>query len=65
MALEGDRDHKQVRIDDSIAKQLQRSMERNARMVNRLTKLAKTFADPASETPAAIAAILKDEEPTW
>lgn len=52
-------------VDASLARQLQRSMERNARMVNRLQKLAKTFADASSETPAAIAAIIKDEEPTW
>jgi len=49
----------------SVAKQLQASIERNARMVTRLKKLQATFADGESETVQQIAAILKDEEPTW
>lgn len=52
-------------IDASLAKQLQRSMERNARMGARLQKLQTTFADPTTETVQQIAAILKDEEPSW
>lgn len=35
-------DEKQQRIDESLAKQLQRSMELNARMKNRLQKLIAT-----------------------
>lgn len=67
----------QASIDVSIAKQLQLSMELNARIKNRLSDLASRAAktDPSNftphdlllritaELPAAIAAILKDEDP--
>ena len=36
----------------------------NARMKERLRQLQATFADPDTETVVAIAAILRDEEPT-
>jgi len=50
----------------SLAKQLQRSMERNARMVNRLQKLrtSRLLID-GDLALAHIEAILKDEEPSW
>lgn len=57
----------------SLAKQLQRSMERNARMVNRLKKLADKLTEDAGscaeehtrECRSALESILKDEEPAW
>lgn len=60
-------------VEDSIVRQLQRSMERNARMVNRLKKLADKLTEDAGscaeeharECRSAIESILKDEEPTW
>lgn len=58
-------------IDATIAKQLQRSMERNARMSNRLKKLQSSFRDTETTlglgayAERAIESILKDEEPTW
>lgn len=54
-----------ARVDAAFAKNLRESMERNARMSNRLKKLQSTFADPETETVRQIAAILKDEEPVW
>ena len=55
---------KEATIDASIAKQLQASIERNARMVGRLKKLRGAFAYNV-DVDSAIDAILKDEEPTW
>lgn len=51
----------------SYAKQLQQSMELNARMKSRLHKLVRThlIASPDSETVMAVDAILTDREPTW
>lgn len=51
----------------SYAKQLQQSMERNARMVNRLNKLLLICIDDTDLGPTIdpIQAILKDEEPEW
>lgn len=49
------------RMHGSMAKQLQASMERNARMVNRL----KRYRELGVSTPFILDAILKDEEPTW
>lgn len=61
------------RAMEAIARQLHRSMERNARMVNRLKKLADKLTEDAGscaeeharECRSAIESILKDEEPTW
>lgn len=57
---------KEATIDVSIAKQLQQSMELNARMKVRLKKLIE-FCDDHDRGPiiGPIEAILKDEEPTW
>lgn len=67
-------------VDMALAKQLQRSMERNARMVNRLQRLKSSdqlWSDGAAPKGSLdgldrlaainqrIDAILKDEEPTW
>lgn len=54
------------RAMESIVRQLQRSMERNARMVNRLQRLkgAGLLVD-GDLALAHINAILKDEEPSW
>lgn len=69
--MTGDR---QGQIDTtSLAKQLQRSMERNARMVNRLQRLAGKLTEDAGsfaeehalECRLALESILKDEEPIW
>lgn len=54
---------KQATIEASIARQLQASMERNSRMVNRLQKLQRHT--DAVWVSRSIEAILKDEEPTW
>jgi hypothetical protein len=54
-------------VDESLAKQLQRSIERNSRMVARLQKLRSSFEND-SEWEILILpidAILKDEEPLW
>lgn len=59
-------DPQQVRVDAALAKQLQRSMERNARMVNRLKKIVDTPRWHSGESVVvAIESVLKDEEPTW
>ena len=61
----------------SLAKQLQSSMEQNARMINRVKKLRERLAaawiptnvpDTAAEMAALcgiLESVLKDEEPTW
>lgn len=51
------------RVDTSLAKQLQASMERNARMVSRLKKIRETPSLSYVGIDRAIAAILRDEEP--
>lgn len=54
--------------DVSIAKQLQNSMELNARMKNRLGRLDRQLRiddDVNAIAIDALAAILKDEEPVW
>jgi hypothetical protein len=48
-----------ARVDDSLAKQLQASMERNARMKSELRALQDNPSTP-SGTAKAIAQILKD-----
>lgn len=53
---------KQMEIDLSMARQLQRSMERNARMANRLKQLAGIDPDKTNLQPM-IDAILRDEDP--
>lgn len=68
--------HRQVSIDESIAKQLQRSMERGVRMANRLNKLRGEMLEVSASDMLAmrhklcgaedmIRQILNDEEPTW
>ncbi len=57
----GDR---QASIDTSIAKQLQDSMELNARMRNRLLKLYRHPSCPI-DVQRVLESIDKDEEPTW
>lgn len=66
-------------VDEMVVTQLKRSMERNARMVNRLNVLAERAVkvNPADLTPhdllllvtsgftEAITSITKDEEPKW
>jgi hypothetical protein len=47
-----------------IARQLQRSMKRNARMVSRLKRLSGIDPD-RQNLQRLIDAILKDEEPVW
>lgn len=59
---------KEATVDASIAKQLQNSMELNARMKNRLSKLAEILEhsdDLARDAMIPVRQILKDEEPTW
>ena len=57
-------DEKQQRIDESLAKQLQHSMELNARMKNRLAKLAYSFDSDDPYIANAVRAIINDEEPS-
>ena len=55
-------------VEASLAKQLQGSMERNARMVTRLKKLRERLNvddDVNAASVVALDCILKDEEPTW
>lgn len=57
-------------VEDSIVRQLQRSMERNARMVNRLRRLRAECSGPNEFEPRRgivddLDCILKDEEPAW
>lgn len=60
---------KSARVDASIAKQLQRSMELNARMKSRLNRVQEYLSGAVSNggvfnVEVAIKAILKDEDPT-
>lgn len=50
-------------LDGMIVAQLKRSMERNARMANRLTRLAGSVPLGVIAVQAAIKAILNDEDP--
>ena len=55
-------------VDESLAKQLRRSIERNSRMVTRLQKLEGKIALTNIASPdifLAVVAIQRDEEPTW
>jgi histone acetyltransferase (RNA polymerase elongator complex component) len=53
-------------VEDSIVRQLQRSMERNARMVARLRKLAASGLFVSGDLALTyLHSIMKDEEPTW
>jgi hypothetical protein len=52
-----------VQADLSLAKQLQASMELNARMKNRLLKHVNLIAVGGENARQAIYAILKDQEP--
>ena len=57
-----------ARIDAAIGRQLQASMERNARMQSRLQRLRKILNIDDDVNEVAIAKldlIMKDEEPTW
>ena len=56
-------DRRQMEIDLSIAKQLQQSVERNVRMTNRLKRLSDRVPMDLNDFHAAVAAILKDEDP--
>lgn len=55
-----DEDEQSRRIDESLAKQLQRSMELNARMKNRLTKFIQTAS---YEDITKLRAIINDQDP--
>lgn len=66
----GPEDCRIARVDSAIGKQLQASMERNARMVNRLRRLLDKPVCSREvvhdELRSAVESILKDEEPqTW
>lgn len=54
---------RQMDIDLSLAAQLQRSMELNARMKARLLEYRKVFIAPDDDVVLAIDSILKDEDP--
>lgn len=56
---------KEATVEASLAKQLQRSMERNARMVNRLKELRAQCNDfePRNSIIEDLDAILNDKEP--
>lgn len=56
---------RQMQIDLSLSAQLQRSMELNARMKNRLSRLCKESPLCSPDTSRQIELIMKDEEPTW
>lgn len=59
-------DERQNRIDASITKQLRASMERNARMVNRLRNLQKRIQlQPVNFATFDIDPIIRDEDPIW
>lgn len=60
----GPEDCRVARVDESIAAQLQRSIERNSRMKQRLLKVG-VLTLHWHEAISAVEAILKDEEPTW
>lgn len=55
---------RQMDIDLSIAAQLQRSMELNARMKRRLL-MVRGQTCCSNEAARLIESVLKDEEPTW
>lgn len=56
----------QARLDASIARQLQASIERNSRMATRLQRLSVALPDLDGEQQSrAFKSILNDEEPTW
>lgn len=59
-----DQEERTARVDISIAKQLQRSMELNARMKNRLRRMADCWDCPTA-VKAVAEDILKDQEPAW
>lgn len=50
-----------IRVDASLAKQLQDSMERNTRMVTRLKK----FMSQRGRAFVELEAIVNDQEPAW
>lgn len=54
---------REQRIDESLAKQLQRSMELNARMKSRLQKLI-SILHQADCVTHALRSIINDEEPS-